>query len=390
MQNSLVLRLGVSGLFATHFFGFGFYLPFFPLILEEEGLDLSQIGVVLGAATIARIIANPIMTALSDHAGRRRLSIFIYSVLGSAFVALFAVGDGYYMALLTVAGLLIFWSPIVPLSDAYALGAAKSHNLDYGRMRLWGSLAFIAANLIGGWILSGHGTGYILVLLGAGVLSTGLIAMLLPAQDPSERSEAAATTSQRPGFLKQPWFFLVIGVIGLLQGGHGAYYAFSTLYWTQAGLSQSYIGILWAVGVAAEVGLFMFATHLQGRIGPQVFLLVAALAGVLRWFLFPLADGPVAAILIQMLHCLTFGAGHLGAVSYISRIVPEKWSATGQGFLAASNGIQLAIGMAICGPLFEIDARYPFWGMAGLSLIATVGLLALWSFMGQKLRAQDA
>ncbi|NVK33101.1 MAG: MFS transporter [Rhodobacteraceae bacterium] len=389
MHKSTTLGLGVSGLFATHFFGFGFYLPYFPFILESGGLSVTQVGVVLGASTIARIIANPLMTALSDHAGRRRLSIFIYSVIGSLFVVLFALTDGYWAALLTVSGLLIFWSPIVPLSDAYAISASRTHALDYGKMRLWGSLGFIAANLLGGWIIGSHGTVPLLVMLGLGVLSTGLVAVILPPQGPKGEEPVLAGKDQKPHFLAEPKFLIILIVIGMLQGGHAAYYGFATLYWSAAGLSQFYIGILWAIGVAAEVALFMFARRLQLRMGPQVFLLVAALSGALRWTLFPLADGPVAAIAIQCLHCLTFAAGHLGAVAYISRIVPEKWSATGQGFMAASNGIQLAIGMAICGPLFAMDARYPFWLMAATCTVASIALLALWPMMRDKL-AQHA
>ncbi|WP_417685968.1 MFS transporter [Roseibium sp.] len=380
---SLPARVG--GLFASHFFGFGLFLPFFPMVLENRGLGLAEIGYILSAGTIVRIAANPVMTGLSDHSGRRRLSIFVYSVLGAMFLGVFAGTSGFWAALIAVAGLMAFWSPVVPLSDAYALDVVRNHGADYGRMRLWGSVAFVVANVFGGWF-AGDDNSVLLIIGGMvfGVMATGGVALTLPGQ---KTSDAAAVSEDdvKPDLFARGWFWLILIVLGLLQGSHAAFYGFGTLFWLQAQISEFQVGLLWSVGVVAEIGLFFIAGRLSPRFGPLNLLLIAAAFGVVRWGLFPYADNFAMAAGLQLLHGLSFGAAHLGAVGYLAGLVPQKWAATGQGCLAASNGILTALGFAVCGPLFDLEPAFAFWAMAALSAIASVSLMLLRPFMVARL-----
>ncbi len=382
---SLPARVG--GLFASHFLGFGLFLPFFPMVLESRGLSVEDIGFILGAGTIARIAANPVMTGLSDHSGRRRLSIFIYSAIAASFLGLFSIFDSPLGALVCVVGLMAFWAPIVPLSDAYALDVVRNHGADYGRMRLWGSIAFVVANLAGGWLAEGGGnSNLILAGVALGAFSTGFVALSLPGQK-SKAAISPVEEDKKPVLLAKPWFWLALGVLGLLQGSHAAFYGFGSLFWLEAGIGEFQIGILWSIGVIAEIGLFFMAGRIGLRLGPLTMLLIGALAGVVRWGLFPFADSFVSAAVLQSLHGLSFGAAHLGAVGYVSKLFPEKWAATGQGFLAASNGILTALGFAVCGPLFALDHAYAFWAMAALSAFAVIMLTMLRPFLTGKLAA---
>lgn len=367
------INLRVGGLFASHFFGFGLFLPFFPLVLEGRGLSLAEIGYVLGIGTIVRIAANPIMTGLSDRSGRRRLSIFVYSLAGGGFLGFFMVSSGPMTALIAVAGLMAFWSPIVPLSDAYALDVVRNTGADYARMRLWGSVGFVVANLGGGFV-SGIGSNAVIpIVLIVSVIATGLVAISLPPQDGRRNRRPGEASS--PVQFRQPWFWLLLLLGGMLQGTHAAFYSFGTLYWRDAGVADWVIGVLWSIGVMAEIALFAIAGRLGLRYGPLAFLMAAAVAGVVRWGLFPFADTVIAMAVLQLLHGLSFGAAHLGIVNCLSRVVAPKWAATGQGFLAASVGIQMAVGMAVSGPLFEIDPDYPFWAMAISALVALMLLI---------------
>lgn len=373
----------VGGLFASHFLGFGLYLPFFPLVLEARGLSVDEIGFVLGAGTIARIAANPVLTNLSDRIGKRRQSIFLYSVLASLFLALFALTEGAASAWITVAGLMVFWTSIIPLSDAYALDVARNTGADYARMRLWGSVAFVIANLVGGWLVVSGSTGPLMAVLFLCVLSTGFVALLLPPQDRSDDSPAEETARPTTVF-RSRWFLAVIFIGGLLQATHAAYYGFGTLYWIRTGIDEISIGGLWAIGVVAEIGLFYVAKQLI-VMGPMHFMLLAAGGSVLRWVLFPYAESLPEIAALQLLHGISFGAAHLGSVSYLSKVVPPKWAATGQGLLGTSSGILLAAGLAVCGPLFDLDPAYPFFAMAAAAAVAFVALLVLWSPLARRL-----
>lgn len=370
------LSVRVGGLFAAHFIGLGLFLPFFPLVLEARGLTVAEIGYVLGISTVVRVVASPVMTNISDRSGRRRLSIFVYSMAAGAFLGFFAATTGVASAFIAVAGLMLFWSPIVPLSDAYALDVAHNTGADYARMRLWGSVGFVAATLFGGWLVEIGNPQMIVAGILIGALSTGVVAISLPRQTQQEKG-ADTITSDRPDVFKTAWFTAVLLLSGLSQATHAAVYGFGTLYWRGVGVDDFSIGILWSIGVVAEIVLFFAAGRLGIRFGPVSFLLVGAAASLVRWIAFPFAEQFETMAALQLLHGLSFGAAHLGIVGFLAKVVPQKWSATGQGLLSASAGIQTAAGLVVCGPLFALNPAYPFWAMSAVAAAALGGLILM-------------
>lgn len=366
----------VAGLFACHFFGFGLFLPFIPVVLEFQGISPAEIGFVLGVGTILRIAASPLLANLSDRTGQRRLSILIYSLIGAASVALFALPGGLLVAGAAVISYMVFKAPVLPLSDAYALDVAHNTGTDYARMRLWGSAGFVAANLAGGALAAQATSWIILALIALASLATGLVAMSMPPQRREEPGDEQGGEIRTAPF-KSVWFWPVLAVLGLFQASHAAFYGFGTLYWQARGVPDFAIGSLWAVGVVAEIALFTVAGKLAHRFDPPVFLLVAGIAAVFRWSLFPFADTLAAMAALQLLHAFTFGAAHLGAVAILARVIPSKWAGTGQGLLGTSIGIQMAVGLSVCGALYDVDPDMPFYLMAGVSAFGAMAMLAL-------------
>lgn len=389
-----IFRTNLSGwvgaLFASHFLGYGLFLPFFPLVLEARGLSENEIGFILGLSTIVRIFASPILTNVSDRSGRRRLSIFAFSILSGVFLGLFAGTSSGLSVWITVAGFMFFWSPIVPLSDAYALDVVRKTGADYAHMRLWGSVAFVVANLAGGSLASTGRPNMILAGLAFSLVATGLLAIGLPGQGAAETVRPDPDPAeQKPSIFKEGWFLLVLCVGGLLQATHAAYYGFGTLFWIGAGIDEISIGFLWAIGVVAEIGLFYMAKRLSVRLSPIGFMTIAAGGSIVRWTLFPFAEGFVSIATLQVLHALSFAAAHLGSVGLVSRVVPQKWTATGQGLLSTSSGLQQALGLALCGPLYELSPAYPFWAMAVAALIALLLLGVLQPLWTKKLKTVE-
>ncbi|WP_420414433.1 MFS transporter [Roseibium sp.] len=378
------LSARVSSLFAVHFFGYGLFLPFFPVVLEFEGFSAADIGFVLGAGTIARIAASPALSNLADRTGQRRWSIFIYSILGTAFIALFAFGNGLYVLGAGVIGYMVFKAPVLPLSDAYALDAARNTGADYARMRLWGSAGFVAATIAGGWLATDETIWAILLLIGLASFFTGFVVMSLPRQSGAGDAGVANDDSLEAPF-RSIWFWPVLMLMGLFQASHAAFYGFGTLYWQAAGIADQTIGILWAIGVVAEIALFTVAGRIALRFDPPVFLIVAGGAAVIRWGLFPFADALWSMVALQLLHALTFGAAHLGAIAILAKVVPSRWAGTGQGLLATSIGLQMAAGLSVCGALYESNPDLPFYVMAAVSAVGTLGMFALTPVVRQRM-----
>lgn len=431
-SSSSGLGIRISGLYASHFIGFGFFLPFFPLVLQARDFDPAHIGYVLGGATFLRILASPSLSALSDRSGRRRRSIFLYSVFSAIALTLFILSDSKAMMICAVAVMTIFQAPIVPLSDAYAMSAVRQQGLDYGRMRLWGSVAFVVANLLGGWLAQFAQGLFILLGMMAGKVATGLMAIALPqsgggqsrGKDKAGPANAEASASRdaplsavdltqgealvegaevsglrnqperpvqssrveesedehgdgRPKIFTSPLFLGALMCLGLIEGSHAAYYGYSSLLFGRIGIADQLIGVLWAVGVIAEIGIFFVIGRVSGKIPALLMVQIGAVAAVVRWILFPLVDSLPLLILLQTLHGLTFAVAHVGAVRFVSGLVSERWSATGQGLLASASGILMSLGMAASGPLFNLDIAYPFWLMAGCSAIGGLGVVVV-------------
>jgi PPP family 3-phenylpropionic acid transporter len=390
----------VSALFASHFFGVGLFLPFIPVVLGFRGLTAAEIGFVLGIGTIARIAASPLLSNLSDRTGQRRLSILIYSLAAATFIGLYFLPLGLVFLSIAVIGYMVMNAPVVPLSDAYALDVQRNTGADYARMRLWGSAGFVVASIVGG-SLAAEGTSWLIVVaVGLASLATGAVAMSLPRQKRREaRSAAGAGTEPDAGAgdendddkdtpFKSVWFWPLLVVLGLYQASHSAFYGFGTIYWQAMDVPDFAIGLLWATGVAAEIALFTVAGKLAQRFDPPIFLLAAGAAATVRWLLFPFADSVPAMAVLQTLHGLSFGAAHLGAVAILARVVPSRWAGTGQGLLATSVGIQMAIGLSISGAIYEINPDWPFFVMAVVAAIGTLLTLAMTPMLRKRMAAE--
>ncbi|MEL7524120.1 MAG: MFS transporter [Pseudomonadota bacterium] len=386
LSNNVSAR--VAALFACHFFGFGLFLPFFPLVLEFRGVSAAEIGFILGAGTIARIAASPLLSNIADRTDQRRLSILIYSIIGAGFISLFYLPGGLILAGTAMIGYMVIKAPILPLSDAYALDTARNTGADYARMRLWGSVGFVLANLAGGALAAESSAWLIVTLTVAASLATGFVVLSLPRQ---QKETGSKETGGRPGEspFKQLWFWPVLALLGLFQATHAAFYGFGTLYWRSIDVPDFTIGLLWAVGVVAEIALFTIAGKLSLRFDPPVFLLAAGIAAIVRWGLFPFADSYLFMAALQVLHGLTFGAAHLGAVAILAKVVPPRWSGTGQGLLTASIGIQTAIGLAVSGALFQFDPHLPFYLMAAAALAGSIALAFAAPVIRRRIRHPD-
>jgi PPP family 3-phenylpropionic acid transporter len=158
----------------------------------------------------------------------------------------------------------------------------------------------------------------------------------------------------------------------MVQGSHAVYYGFSTLEWRAAGLSGTLIGVLWALGVLAEILLFAFSARLPASLRPTVLLAAGAVGAFIRWGAMAF-DPPVAALLpLQILHGASFGAAHLGAMGYLARGVPRELAATAQGLVATWSGIVMATAIGVSGVVYAASGAGAYLVMAAMASIGFV------------------
>ena len=318
----------LSGFYAAYFLAIGLHVAFWPLWLDSQGLSVVEIGWVLAAAFWIKIVAQPALAGLADRHGRTsRLTTVLMALATLGFCTLAGIRE-FWLLLVVVAVTAACYQPVLPIMESVALRHTEAARLDYGRIRLWGSVAFIVATIGGGWLLEDMQRHAIVWMIAAAMALIALACAWAPDR-PGHFDRPA-----RPGawrILATPAMALFVVTAGLIHASHAVLYGFATLHWQQLGHGEAMIGLFWAVGVVAEIILFFCIGPALRRLNPVLLLALAALGGIIRWPLLAITADPVALLALQTLHGLTFGAGHLGAMMFLSRSVPPELSATGQG-----------------------------------------------------------
>jgi PPP family 3-phenylpropionic acid transporter len=348
----------LAALYGAYFIGIGIQMPFFPLWLEAKGLDV-------------RLIAVPLATRAADRRDALRGAIMLASaasVVGYALVGLAQAPETILAAFLLAS---LAFTPVMPLSETYALKGLAARGRVYGPVRLWGSGTFILGSMAAGFIADVIPARELIWLIVAAYLLTALVALGL-----SPLGAVPAASAQGPPrrrLLRDPAFVAAIAAASLIQSSHAVYYGFSTLQWRAAGLSGTAIAGLWALGVAAEIVLFALQGRLPAYITPARLIVIGGFGAFLRWS--AMALDPPAEMLpfVQLLHALSFGATHLGALGFVARHAPHGQGATAQGYLALAIGTTMAAMTGLSGVLY---GAYGARAYAAMALAAIAGSVA--------------
>jgi MFS transporter, PPP family, 3-phenylpropionic acid transporter len=367
------VKLGLF--YAAYFFFGGVQLPFFPLWLEARGLDARTIGMVIAVPTLVRIFATPLIAHAADRHGAVRATLSIGSVVGLLGMTVTGLVEGPVPILLGFALAMVALSPMLSLSDAYALSGLGSRGRSYGPVRLWGSVAFIAGNVGAGLILEAIAPGHLIWLIVFALVVLVVAAAALEPLEAGSKLEPAAPRQSPKVLLRNRAFLAVVLASGLIQGSHALYYGFSTLAWRAAGLDGWLIGALWGLGVAAEVALFALSGRLPKWLSPTLLLALGGCGAIVRWGAMAF-DPPVALLpALQLLHAASFGAAHLGMMAFMARAVPRQLAATAQGFAATWGGIVNASATFISGFIFAASGSLAYLVMAAMALIGLTSAL---------------
>lgn len=355
----------------TYFFSYGIFLPFWGVWLKGEGIAPETIGILLGAGLVARFLGSLLIAPRVKDPSHLVAALRLLALLTLAFAVGFCFGNGWGWLMLVIAGFNLFFSPLVPLTDALAATWQKQIRMDYGRVRLWGSLAFVIGSALTGQLVAVCGHNAILYSLILSVLAMLLGMLLKPSVMPQgeARTHGGAERSLWALLKEGPvWRFLLC--VTLLQGAHAGYYSFGSIYWQEAGYSASTIGYLWSLGVVAEVIIFASSNVLFRRWNARNLLLLSACCGVLRWSLMAYSTELGWLLLIQILHCGTFTVCHLAAMRFIAARQGQEVIQLQAVYSALAMGGGIAVMTVIAGFLFEHWQGGVFWVMAAVAVPA--------------------
>lgn len=364
-------------MFAASFSGLGFSLPFFPVWLKETGLGEAAIGIILACPMIVRMMTTTYVAGLADHHIQPARLLAILNAVVSAGYLLLWPQTGFWPILLIVMVLSVGQSGIIPVADALANAHVKkahdAETVDYGRIRVWGSVSFLVVNLAGGYIISAAGVQIVPAVMAAcaaWAVCAALLAPSLPKQGTyaTHQDVLQAELDEAAPYQKNAFYCMILAS-ALVQASHGALYAFGTLYWQAAGIDDIMIGALWAVGVAAEILLFILAGRLaRPGVGGLIWIMAGGGVAAVRFAMMALVPGLIPAFFMQILHGLSFGLTHLGTIAAIGALAPAGRRGRAQGQVTALHAVVMALATVLSGLFFARVGGWTFLAMVPLAL----------------------
>jgi PPP family 3-phenylpropionic acid transporter len=373
-----------AALWLAYFGAVGLFNPYSSLWLSHLGYSTLAIGSFASLQSWTRVVAPYGWGWLADHGGRRVALLRLACVLSAlAAAALWFVRDaGVWPLALVVAALFLANGAVTPIGEALLL--KQLHDADgldtgrYGRVRMWGSIGFIASVLAFGWVLERAGIGALPLFTFVLFALLAWAAWMLPQQRDVAHAAALPRASIAPA-LRRPelrWFFAGVMLTVL---AHIALYAFFSLYLQQLGYGKPAVGVLWAVSVAAEIVFFALAGRFFSRFSDYRWLMLAALLTAAR-FAATAAFGHVVLVLVvaQLTHAITFAAQHMACTSLIARHFPDRLRTRGAAlYTTLGYGVPGVVGGVAGGLLSEAFGLASVFWAAALAALASVGCCAM-------------
>jgi PPP family 3-phenylpropionic acid transporter len=302
------------------------------------------------------------------------------------FVGVFFAEGLWWLALVMML-FSFFWNASLPQFEAVTMSHLKERIQHYSRVRLWGSIGFILSVSLLGFLLDQIGVELVpmvVLLLYIGIFLNSLVVPEKPAAHPETEQGSIMQVLRRPEVIA------LLLVTFLMQASHSTYYAFYSIYMEDMGYSSGAIGELWALGVIAEVVVFLFMHNLLQRWGARRVLIASLAIAVVRWILVGLAPENLPLVLLaQLMHAATFGTFHAAAIHLIHHYFVGRHQGRGQALYSSlSFGAGGALGSLLSGYLWTgVGPEATYLVAAGYALVA---VLIAWGWVDRHFRVRSA
>ena len=336
----------------------GVHVIFVPKILSMSGMSAMEIGIVFASAPLVRFVI-PFMFLRGFVLNQQVFYIsLILMLLGACG---FYPSLSHFWALLSVNILfgigIALILPYVEVISLEHIGREK-----YGKIRLFGSIGFIAVALVlVRWLTTPQiGIGF-LIAMAMGTLILGAVI-----GREYTKTKNTEYDSEESVFNPLSHLYLWIGFF-LMQVSFGPFYNFFTIYVTDHGLSLDTTVWLWSFGVIAEIVMFYFQGSLLRR-NLYVILWATAFITAFRWLIVAFFPNSLALLaLSQSLHAFSFALFHTASISTLFALYSAR-RLSQQFFFGVSYGLGGFVGALGAGMLYQYTPPYLFIGGAVAAL----------------------
>jgi len=373
MTTDAVPARRLASFYLAYYAALGAFSPYWSLFLKARGQDVAAISLLMSLWYGTRIVAPSSWSWLAARSTHPARWLRIGCALALASFLLFLLPLDFTGLLVAMVVFCFAWNAVMPQFEALTLSHLGARSERYGRIRVWGSIGFIAI-VAGFGIVFDH-----LSIAWLPWLMLPLFAGLLASSFANDYGPAAiAVTSDDRGFRKrllQPDVLAFFAITLLAQASFGPYYTFFSLYLEQHGYRPSSLGAYWAIGVAVEIALFFASARIFARWDARKVLLVALVSAALRWWATALLPENVPLmVLAQATHALNFAALFAACMQLLAAYFPGRLNGHAQGvFYGFSSGGGGVLGAWLAGALWHIDGgRSAFLAAGGIAALAAV------------------
>jgi PPP family 3-phenylpropionic acid transporter len=367
----------LSGFYFFYFASLGVLVPYWSLYLKSLGFNSLTIGSLIAILPATKLIAPYIGGWLADHTRRSMLIIRVTSILAMLSFLLVFVDQQLWWLSCTMLLFSFFWNATLPQFEAMTLNHLGDDSHHYSMIRLWGSLGFIVFVVLIGGLLQRYQTD----IIPLAALFTFALISLSSFIVPEKLNTPHASHSPIWHVIKQPKVLAFLIVCFLMLCSHGPYYTFYTIYLEEQGYSSHMIGMLWAVGVLAEVIIFLLMHRLLPVFGARKLLLITLLLTTVRWLLIGFfVDDLSMLFLAQLIHAFSFGVFHAVGISLVHEYFTGSHQGRGQALYASTSfGAGVAVGSLVSGMVWDQ------WGASVLFVFAScctvLAMAIVWKFI---------
>ncbi len=364
----------LSSFYFFYFALVGALNPYLGLYLTDIGFDAYAVGLVGAVLMGTKIVAPNLWGWLCDYTSHRIRII----ILGSFLSALFFAGVFFWQTLVAILVITFlysfFWNAILSQFDTVTIQYLNKESHRYSQIRLWGSVGFIIAVVALGIFFDMFSIQYLIPISWVLLVFIGFTCLTI--KEPL-KSAPIKEVSHWSTILKKPAVLSFFIAASLLQFGFGAYYMFFSLYLETYDYSRTTIGLLWALGVMAEVILFACMHHLMPRIGVARLLFISLLLTGIRWLVTAAFAENIGIIIVaQCIHAFSFGAAHAASIELIRIFFKGKHMGQGNALYSSITfGIGGALGAFVSGILWDVSPYLPYVA-SGIAVI--VAAMVVW------------
>jgi PPP family 3-phenylpropionic acid transporter len=363
----------------TYFFYFGqlgVIIPFAGVFLDGRGFTSEQIGSLLAIITLTRVLGPNLCAAIADKTGRGADIVRFGCLLSVITFSAVYFSYSFWALTFSFGIMMMFWSAVLPQLEVINFSATIDSKGGYGAVRLWGSIGFIVLSLAVGFLLDFFSTEVIVYTSSFCLFALYLSSLFIASPEVVEKHDRIVVNEwykvRKLGFM----LFMLSAV--LLQISFGAYYSFFALYMGDLDYSGKQTGLFIAVGVVAEIGIFLVASRLIEKFGVKWILVYSMLLTTLRWLCLAYVPQFASMILLsQTLHAFSFGMTHATSVYFLHTYFSSGFQTRAQAlYVSLAFGIGGAAGSFIAGNTwmqgtgaelsFVISASFAFIGALAL------------------------